>query len=63
MGFASATTDGALRGDTLDEEVTRLGLAGLLIEIRQDRVGTKEEAAAFAERLGRLLRPNAQQLT
>jgi len=49
--------DGALRGDTLDEEVTRLGLAGLLIEIRQDRVGTKEEAAAFAERLGRLLRP------
>jgi len=30
----------------LDEEVTRLGLAGLLIEIRQDRVGTKEEAAA-----------------
>ena len=49
--------DGALRGDTLDEEVTRLGLAGLLIEIRQDLVGTEGEATAFAERLARLLRP------
>ncbi|HUZ90860.1 MAG TPA: N-formylglutamate amidohydrolase [Methylocella sp.] len=49
--------DGALRGDTLDEEVTRLGLAGLLIEIRQDLVATEEEAAAFAGRLARVLRP------
>src|SRR5579875_503105 len=49
--------DGALRGDTLDEEVTRRGLAGLLIETRQDLAGTREEAAAFAERLGRILRP------
>jgi predicted N-formylglutamate amidohydrolase len=49
--------DGALRGDTLDEEVTRRGLAGLLIEIRQDLAGTKEEAAAFAGRLAPLLRP------
>jgi predicted N-formylglutamate amidohydrolase len=49
--------DGALRGDTLDEEVTRLGLAGLLVEIRQDLVATEKQAAAFAERLARLLRP------
>lgn len=49
--------DGALRGDTLDEEVTRLGLAGLLIEIRQDFVGTEPEATAFANRLAQLLRP------
>ncbi len=49
--------DGALIGDTLDEEVTRRGLAGLLIEIRQDLAGTKEKAAAFAARLARLLRP------
>lgn len=49
--------DGALRGDTLDEEVTRRGLAGLLVEIRQDLAGTKEEAVALAERLARLLRP------
>jgi predicted N-formylglutamate amidohydrolase len=49
--------DGALIGDTLDEEVTRRGLAGLLIEIRQDLVGTEAEAAAFANRLARLLGP------
>ncbi len=49
--------DGALKGDTLDEEVTRRGLAGLLIEIRQDLVATKEKTAAFADRLARLLTP------
>jgi predicted N-formylglutamate amidohydrolase len=49
--------DGALRGDTLDEEVTRRGLAGLLIETRQDLVATKEKADGFADRLARLLRP------
>jgi predicted N-formylglutamate amidohydrolase len=49
--------DGALKGDTLDEEVTRRGLAGLLIEIRQDLASTKEEAGAFAGRLARHLRP------
>jgi len=49
--------DGALRGDTLDEEVTRRGLAGLLIEMRQDLVGTKPEADALAERLAHVLRP------
>jgi predicted N-formylglutamate amidohydrolase len=49
--------DGALKGDTLDEEVTRRGLAGLLIETRQDLVATSAHAVAFADRLGRLLRP------
>ncbi|MGH6858033.1 MAG: N-formylglutamate amidohydrolase, partial [Methylocella sp.] len=49
--------DGALIGDTLDEAVTSRGLAGLLIETRQDLAGTEEKAAAFAERLARLLRP------
>jgi predicted N-formylglutamate amidohydrolase len=49
--------DGALMGDTLDEEVTRHGLAGLLIEVRQDLVATETEAAAFARRLARVLPP------
>ncbi len=49
--------DGALIGDTLDDAVTSRGLAGLLIETRQDLVRTEEKAAAFAERLARLLRP------
>ena len=49
--------DGALRGDTLDEEVTPHGFAGLLIETRQDLVATKEKADGFADRLARLLRP------
>jgi predicted N-formylglutamate amidohydrolase len=49
--------DGALMGDTLDEEVTRRGLAGLLIETRQDLVATTARAVAFADRLARLLRP------
>jgi predicted N-formylglutamate amidohydrolase len=49
--------DGALEGDTLDEEVTRRGLAGLLIEVRQDLVASESDAAAFAERFARILRP------
>jgi predicted N-formylglutamate amidohydrolase len=49
--------DGALEGDTLDEEVTRRGLAGLLIEVRQNLVANEVDAAAVAERLGRILRP------
>jgi predicted N-formylglutamate amidohydrolase len=49
--------DGALEGDTLDEEVTRRGLAGLLIEVRQNLVANEVDAAALAERLGRILRP------
>jgi predicted N-formylglutamate amidohydrolase len=48
--------DGALAGDTLNEEVTRRGLAGLLIEIRQDLVNTEMAANAWAERLASVLR-------
>ncbi len=49
--------DGALKGDTLDEAVTCRGLAGLLVEVRQDLVATNMRAVAFADRLARLLRP------
>lgn len=43
--------DGALAGDTLDEEVTRRGLPGLLIECRQDLIETEEKLTHFAPRL------------
>jgi len=49
--------DGALAGDTLDDEVTRRGLAGLLIEIRQDLLDTEDNARAWAHRLSGVLRP------
>jgi predicted N-formylglutamate amidohydrolase len=49
--------DGALVGDTLDEEVTRRGLAGLLIEIRQDLIASEENAKLWADRLAGVLRP------
>jgi predicted N-formylglutamate amidohydrolase len=48
--------DGALIGDTLDEEVTRRGLPGLLIECRQDLIDTPEKILGFAERLIAALR-------
>ncbi len=48
--------DGALAGDTLDEEVTRRGLPGLLIECRQDLIETEEKRAQFAPRLIAVLR-------
>lgn len=59
--------DGALKGDTLDEEVTRRGLAGLLIEIRQDLIASNDQAIAYAERLAPILqmvlkRPELRQL-
>jgi predicted N-formylglutamate amidohydrolase len=47
--------DGALVGDTLDEEVTRRGLAGLLVEIRQDLIGCAATANAIAERLAPII--------
>jgi predicted N-formylglutamate amidohydrolase len=47
--------DGALVGDTLDEQVTRRGLAGLLIEMRQDLIGAKDAAVACADRLALIL--------
>jgi predicted N-formylglutamate amidohydrolase len=49
--------DGALAGDTLDAEVTRRGLAGCLVEIRQDLIATPGEANAWADRLAALLVP------
>ncbi len=49
--------DGALAGDTIDEIATSRGLANALIEIRQDLIAERNDAAAWAERLGRVLRP------
>ncbi|WP_158809772.1 N-formylglutamate amidohydrolase [Beijerinckia sp. L45] len=49
--------DGALEGDTLDSEVTARGLAGLLIEARQDLVATAETAEAMADRVADVLGP------
>ncbi|WP_036261214.1 N-formylglutamate amidohydrolase [Methylocapsa aurea] len=52
--------DGALVGDTLDSEVTRRGLAGLLVEVRQDLVNEKEKAVALADRFAGALGPVLQ---
>jgi predicted N-formylglutamate amidohydrolase len=49
--------DGALKGDTLDAEVTRRGLAGCLVEIRQDLIATRPKAIAWAELLFEILTP------
>jgi predicted N-formylglutamate amidohydrolase len=49
--------DGALKGDTMDAEVSARGLANLLIEIRQDLIATREAAEAWADRLAPHLRP------
>lgn len=53
--------DGALEGDTLDEEVTRLGIVGLLIEVRQDLVADDQAAFAIADRIAAVLGPIAAQ--
>ena len=53
--------DGALRGDTLDEEVTRRGIAGLLVEVRQDLIAETRAAEAMADRLAAVLAPVAAQ--
>jgi predicted N-formylglutamate amidohydrolase len=49
--------DGALEGDTLDAEVTRRGLAGCLLEIRQDLIAETHQAVAWADHLAELLAP------
>ncbi len=49
--------DGALPGDTLHEQVTSRGLAGLLIEVRQDLVATPEKAYGWADLLAEVLAP------
>ncbi len=48
---------GALPGDTLDAEITPRGLAGLLVEIRQDLVADPAQARHWADRLAVILRP------
>ena len=49
--------DGALAGDTIDALATSRGLANALIEVRQDLIAATEGAAAWADRLARLLKP------
>ncbi len=49
--------DGALRGDTLDQEVTRRGIAGLLVEVRQDLIREEGAAHAMADRIADVLAP------
>lgn len=49
--------DGALPGDTLHEHVTAKGLAGLLIEVRQDLVATPAKAHGWADLLAEVLKP------
>ncbi len=48
---------GALPGDTLDAEIAPHGLAGLLIEIRQDLIADPAQALGWADRLAELLVP------
>ncbi len=50
--------DGALPGDTLHEHVTAHGLAGLLVEVRQDLVATPETARGWADLLAEVLGAN-----
>jgi predicted N-formylglutamate amidohydrolase len=49
--------DGALEGDTLFALGTRRGIAHVLIELRQDLIGTQEGARTWAARLAGVLRP------
>jgi predicted N-formylglutamate amidohydrolase len=49
--------DGALQGDVIDDIATARGLANALIEVRQDLIGAREDAEAWADRLARLLKP------
>ncbi len=48
---------GSLPGDTLDAEIAPRGLAGLLIEIRQDLVAEPPRARDWAELIGDVLAP------
>lgn len=48
--------DGALKGNCLYRHAGRLGLAHVLIEVRQDLVGEAAGVAAWAERLERAIR-------
>jgi predicted N-formylglutamate amidohydrolase len=48
---------GALPGDTFDAEIAPHGLAGLLIEIRQDLIADPAQALGWADRLADVLAP------
>lgn len=48
---------GGYRGDTMDRHVIRAGLAHALVEIRQDLIGTEDNARAWGQRLAGILRP------
>ena len=48
--------DGALQGDTMEQQATQRGLAHVLVEVRQDLVATPETAHAWALRLAAPLR-------
>ncbi|MET0606510.1 MAG: N-formylglutamate amidohydrolase [Beijerinckiaceae bacterium] len=49
--------DGALAGDTIDRHASQRGLASLLTEVRQDLIATEADAAAWGDRLARILTP------
>jgi len=49
--------DGALRGDVLDACATQRGLAGMLVELRQDLIAEPAHARAWADRLAGALQP------
>lgn len=49
--------DGALEGDTIDATATRLGLANVLVETRQDLIATRAGAEGWADRLAKALAP------
>jgi predicted N-formylglutamate amidohydrolase len=49
--------DGALPGDTIHALATTRGLSSALIEVRQDLIGERGAAEAWADRLARILSP------
>jgi predicted N-formylglutamate amidohydrolase len=49
--------DGGLPGDTIDAIATSRGLANALIEVRQDLIGERSAADAWADRLARIVAP------
>lgn len=52
---------GSLPGDTIDAEIAPHGLAGLLIEMRQDLVADPADALSWADRLADVMRPILEQ--
>jgi len=49
--------DGGLPGDTINAIATARGLANALIELRQDLIGERAAAEAWADRLARIVAP------